>query len=275
MATTASPSGLAQIERTLGAEAEPLLTHVCETIGRDRLYLPGSDFVDRVYAQSDRRVPVLRSLQQMFDHGRLGGTGYLSILPGRPGHRALGRRLVRPEPRLLRSRAHRRAGDRGRLQRRREHARRARRRLAPLRAPDPVHRQAEPQRVPQLPERLRPDQVRIGQAGGRARRRRGRRHDLLRLRGVAPADRRGLRDVPGGARGRPRDDPLVLPAQRRVQLEGRRPRVHARRRPHGPGEPPRRHDRGRHHQAEGARDGRAGLPRPQVRQDRQAGLLAS
>jgi fructose-bisphosphate aldolase, class I len=81
MATTASPSGLAQIERTLGAEAEPLLTHVCETIGRDRLYLPGSDFVDRVYAQSDRRIPVLRSLQQLFDHGRLGGTGYLSILP--------------------------------------------------------------------------------------------------------------------------------------------------------------------------------------------------
>jgi class I fructose-bisphosphate aldolase len=81
MATTASSSGLADIERTLGAEAEPLLRHVCETIGRDRLYEPGPDFVDRVYAQSDRRVPVLRSLQTMFDHGRLGGTGYLSILP--------------------------------------------------------------------------------------------------------------------------------------------------------------------------------------------------
>jgi fructose-bisphosphate aldolase, class I len=81
MATTASSSGLELIERTLGAEAEPLLTHVCETIGRDRLYLPGPDFVERVYGQSDRRVPVLRSLQQLFDHGRLGGTGYLSILP--------------------------------------------------------------------------------------------------------------------------------------------------------------------------------------------------
>jgi class I fructose-bisphosphate aldolase len=81
MATTASSSGLAHIERTLGAEAESLLTHVCETIGRDRLYLPGPDFVDRVCSQSDRRVPVLRSLQQLFDHGRLGGTGYLSILP--------------------------------------------------------------------------------------------------------------------------------------------------------------------------------------------------
>jgi class I fructose-bisphosphate aldolase len=81
MATTASPSGLAQIERTLGAEAESLLTHVCGTIDRDRLYLPGSDFVDRVVSQSDRSVPVLRSIQTMFDHGRLGGTGYLSILP--------------------------------------------------------------------------------------------------------------------------------------------------------------------------------------------------
>jgi fructose-bisphosphate aldolase, class I len=81
MATTASSSGLAQIERTLGAEAESLLTHVCGTIDRDRLYLPGSDFVDRVVSQSDRSIPVLRSIQTMFGHGRLGGTGYLSILP--------------------------------------------------------------------------------------------------------------------------------------------------------------------------------------------------
>jgi class I fructose-bisphosphate aldolase len=81
MATTASSSALGQIERTLGAESEPLLTHVCRTIDRDRLYLPGPDFIDRVVAQSDRSIPVLRSLQTMFDHGRLGGTGYLSILP--------------------------------------------------------------------------------------------------------------------------------------------------------------------------------------------------
>ena len=81
MATTASSSALAQIERTLGAESEPLLTHVCRTIERDRLYLPGPDFVDRVVSQSDRSIPVLRSLQAIFDHGRLGGTGYVSILP--------------------------------------------------------------------------------------------------------------------------------------------------------------------------------------------------
>jgi fructose-bisphosphate aldolase, class I len=81
MATTADPAALAQIERTLGAEGESLLTHVCNTIARDRLYLPGPDFVDRVVSQSDRPVPVLRALQTIFDHGRLGGTGYISILP--------------------------------------------------------------------------------------------------------------------------------------------------------------------------------------------------
>jgi class I fructose-bisphosphate aldolase len=65
----------------LGAEADGLLQHVCKGIPRESLHLPGGDFVDRVVALSDRPAPVLRSLQQMFSHGRLGGTGYLSILP--------------------------------------------------------------------------------------------------------------------------------------------------------------------------------------------------
>ncbi len=69
------------IRETLGDEADSLLGHECKTIERDHLSLPGPDFVDRVLVQSDRPVPVLRNLQQMFDHGRLGGTGYLSILP--------------------------------------------------------------------------------------------------------------------------------------------------------------------------------------------------
>jgi class I fructose-bisphosphate aldolase len=69
------------IRETLGDEADSLLDHECKTIGRDSLSLPGPDFVDRVLVQSDRPVPVLRNLQQLFDHGRLGGTGYLSILP--------------------------------------------------------------------------------------------------------------------------------------------------------------------------------------------------
>ena len=69
------------IRETLGDEADSLLGHECKTIGRDQLSLPGPDFVDRVLVQSDRPVPVLRNLQQLFNHGRLGGTGYLSILP--------------------------------------------------------------------------------------------------------------------------------------------------------------------------------------------------
>jgi class I fructose-bisphosphate aldolase len=72
---------LSQIEELLGDDAASLLGHECRTISRDRLHLPGSDFVDRVMAQSDRSIPVLRSMQALFDHGRLAGTGYLSILP--------------------------------------------------------------------------------------------------------------------------------------------------------------------------------------------------
>ncbi|MCC6404766.1 MAG: class I fructose-bisphosphate aldolase [Fimbriimonadaceae bacterium] len=78
MALTAS-GVVGQIEELLGGD--DLLRHECHTIARSRLHLPGPDFVDRVYAASDRSPKVLRSLQQMFDHGRLGGTGYLSILP--------------------------------------------------------------------------------------------------------------------------------------------------------------------------------------------------
>lgn len=65
----------------LGVEAESLLEHRCETVKKELLHLPGPDFVDRVYAQTDRPVPVMRSLQQFFSQGRLGGTGYVSILP--------------------------------------------------------------------------------------------------------------------------------------------------------------------------------------------------
>lgn len=69
------------IEELLGDEADTLLNHRCETISKKDIYAPGPDFVDRVYSQSDRNPRVLRSLQTLFNHGRLGGTGYLSILP--------------------------------------------------------------------------------------------------------------------------------------------------------------------------------------------------
>lgn len=70
-----------KIAKTLGAEAKNLLEHKCTTISKDELHLPGPDFVDRVLSVSDRPNAVLRNLQAVFDRGRLGGTGYLSILP--------------------------------------------------------------------------------------------------------------------------------------------------------------------------------------------------
>src|SRR3954468_8400318 len=80
MATTTT-SGIARIEELLGDDAEQLLRHESSTIPKEHLPLPGPDFVDRIVRDTDRPVPVLRALQTMFDHGRLGGTGYLSILP--------------------------------------------------------------------------------------------------------------------------------------------------------------------------------------------------
>jgi class I fructose-bisphosphate aldolase len=80
-AVTAIAKGSTDIESLLGADAEKMLSHVCKTIPKESLHLPGPDFVDRVFYPSDRTPPVLRSLQQLFDNGRLAGTGYLSILP--------------------------------------------------------------------------------------------------------------------------------------------------------------------------------------------------
>ncbi len=69
------------IQSLLGDEAEALLAFESKTIAREDLVLPGPDFVDRVFAASDRSPQVLRNLQSLFDHGRLGGSGYVSILP--------------------------------------------------------------------------------------------------------------------------------------------------------------------------------------------------
>ena len=73
--------GIDEIAEALGNEAEALLNHTSTTIPKDNLYLPGPDFVSRVWTESDRTPQVLRSLQTLHDHGRLGGTGYVSILP--------------------------------------------------------------------------------------------------------------------------------------------------------------------------------------------------
>ena len=73
-----SLSGIADL---LGQDASALLEHQCQTIPRDSLHLPGPDFIDRVWASSDRSPQVLRNLNAIASHGRLAGTGYVSILP--------------------------------------------------------------------------------------------------------------------------------------------------------------------------------------------------
>ncbi|MCH2450446.1 MAG: class I fructose-bisphosphate aldolase [Gracilimonas sp.] len=73
--------GINSIEELLGDEASDLLDHKCKTINKDRLIKPGKSYVDDVWYHSDRNNRVLQNLQRLLNNGRLGGTGYLSILP--------------------------------------------------------------------------------------------------------------------------------------------------------------------------------------------------
>jgi fructose-bisphosphate aldolase, class I len=74
-------SELANIQKHLGDKAAYFLEHQSKTISKERLYLPSPTFIDDVTSESDRSPQVLRSLQDLYSHGRLGGSGYLSILP--------------------------------------------------------------------------------------------------------------------------------------------------------------------------------------------------
>src|SRR5687767_14095387 len=87
-----------KIQELLGPEAETLLNHVSKTIPKENLHLPGGDFIDRVWVHSDRNPSVLRSLQSIFDHGRLAGTGYVSILPVDQGIEHSGGASFAPNP---------------------------------------------------------------------------------------------------------------------------------------------------------------------------------
>jgi class I fructose-bisphosphate aldolase len=70
-----------KLEQILGEDAAPLLRHQCKTLPKENIHLPGPDYVERIYAASDRPIRVLGSIQSLINHGRLAGTGYLSILP--------------------------------------------------------------------------------------------------------------------------------------------------------------------------------------------------
>lgn len=72
---------MSNVAELLGTNAEYLLRHICTTIPKEALHLPGPDFVDRIFASSDRNNRVLVNLQRLFGGGRLAGTGFLSILP--------------------------------------------------------------------------------------------------------------------------------------------------------------------------------------------------
>ncbi len=87
-----------KIEKLLGEEAKPLLDYTCGGIGKDRLHLPGPDFIERVLVPSDRHIGVLRNLRAMFNTGRLAGTGYLSILPVDQGIEHSGASAFAPNP---------------------------------------------------------------------------------------------------------------------------------------------------------------------------------
>jgi len=91
-------SNYSKIQTLLGSDAESILNHTCTTIPKEMVHLPGPDFVDRVFALSDRNPQVLRSLQSMLGHGRLGGTGYMSILPVDQGIEHTGGASFAPNP---------------------------------------------------------------------------------------------------------------------------------------------------------------------------------
>ncbi len=79
--STPTPAGIGKIEEHLGKDARTLLDYTCKGIPKSSLHLPGPQWVDQIHGGSDRPTPVLRALQSLFDHGRLAGTGYVSILP--------------------------------------------------------------------------------------------------------------------------------------------------------------------------------------------------
>ena len=87
-----------RIQEILSEQSESLLGHTCQTISKESLHLPGPDFIDRVLSISDRGTSVLRNLQTMYDHGRLAGTGYVSILPVDQGIEHTGGASFAPNP---------------------------------------------------------------------------------------------------------------------------------------------------------------------------------
>lgn len=101
MTVASAGTAIDRIQELLGDEAGSLLEHQCTGVRRENLMLPGPDFVDRAFRDSDRNSRVLGNLQRIYDHGRLGGTGYVSILPVDQGIEHSGASAFAPNPEFL------------------------------------------------------------------------------------------------------------------------------------------------------------------------------
>ena len=89
---------ISKVQELLGNKADSLLNHKCTTISKESLHLPGADFIERVWEGSNRSPQVLKSLGALHNHGRLAGTGYMSILPVDQGIEHTGGASFAPNP---------------------------------------------------------------------------------------------------------------------------------------------------------------------------------
>ena len=240
-----------RIAELLGPDASKLLDHPSQTISKEHLQLPGPDFVDRVWAISDRSPRVFRSLQTLFDNGRLAGTGYLSILPVDQGIEHSAGASFAPNPQYFDpenivklaieggcNAVASTFGVLGTVARKYAHK-------------IPFIVKINHNELLTLSEQVRSGDVWDVRRSAQHRCGCCRRDDLFWIRRIDAADHRSQRSVRLGARARNGVHSLVLPAQSEVQNPGRR---HSRGGgSYRPGEPSRRHDPGRHHQAETAR----------------------
>src|ERR1700694_446396 len=95
---TVTRGSLEKLEEGLGPDARDLLEHKCNTVPKEHLHLPGPDFVDRAWKDSDRPTRVVRSIQALFENGRLAGTGSLSTLPVAQGIEHTAGSTIAPSP---------------------------------------------------------------------------------------------------------------------------------------------------------------------------------
>ena len=239
------------VKEQLGADADALLSHECKTVSKQAISLPGSDFIDRVVSLSDRNLATLRNFQTILDHGRLGGTGFVSILPVDQGIEHSAGASFAPNPDYFDPENIVKLALEGGCNAVAVDLRRVGHGGAQVCAQDPLPGEVQPQRAADVSEHVRPDPLRHDHAVLRDGRgsRSGRRSTSAseesgeQIRYVsemfAHAHELGMVTVL-----------WCYNAQQRLQ--GRRRRLPRVGRPDRPGQSPRRDDPGRHRQAEAA-----------------------